>query len=128
MIAAAVVTLPVPCGVNGVKFFVLKCSNATMMKNVSTASLTATITRLVRVRVRTPGQREGRGEGPGGERWGRALGRGGHEVRDGGGAGLARAFADDDEDARPDDRADAHRGELDRADRPFELVSGLFGL
>src|SRR5690242_15845053 len=54
MIAAAAVTLWKPCGMNGCRFFELKLISATMMKNVSTTSLSPTMTRLAPALSRTP--------------------------------------------------------------------------
>src|SRR3954447_1349750 len=54
MIAAAAVTAWKPCGMNGCRFLVLKLASATTMKNVSTTSLTPTMTRLAPALSRVP--------------------------------------------------------------------------
>ena len=54
MIAAAVVTLSVPCGRNGVKFLVLKFANAMTMKNSRIASFRPTITKFAAALSRAP--------------------------------------------------------------------------
>src|SRR4051812_4719141 len=54
MIAAAAVTLWNPPGMKGVRLSDLKLISATMMKNVSTSSLTTTMTKLAPALSRTP--------------------------------------------------------------------------
>ena len=81
--------------------------------------------RRVAVRVRAAGDRDRRGQLAVRERREQAGDAGEGEGDDDRRAGVADRLADDDEDARADDRADAQRGEVEHADRALEPVLGV---